>query len=208
MAAKSTATPTKPQKAARKRAPAKTPTSEAPQTTPAPWDYDFLELAPEVVAPEPEPPEVVAPEPQPAEQPPAARPFWSRFRLGWSRRKADVALEPALVFGNRRYGVEYIAVEDIPEDATTWHYGGQWVYLLERRDGVLQSVHLQMMVEAAKEDAIPPDRLYRALNWKEVEILFKIPEGLLEKLNLALTILLIGILLFFCFLVYSTITGP
>lgn len=81
-----------------------------------------------------------------------------------------------------------------------WHYGKQLVYLMKRVNNEL------LPVEIPAEIGEPPEKLYRALFWeKEADILFTLRSPLLEKLKLIGMYVLIGVLLFFIFLVFSSL---
>jgi hypothetical protein len=82
-----------------------------------------------------------------------------------------------------------------------WHYGKSLVHLVKKhKDGTLEAVELPAKMGE------PPEKLYRALFWdKEAEILFTLHSPLLEKLKLIGMYLLVGILLLFIFLVFTSL---
>ena len=102
-----------------------------------------------------------------------------------------------LVIGPRDFGLEYVS----EPEGKLWLYGDQWVYLMKRKeDGTLEPIELPPKI------GVLPEKLYRALNWdKEVNILFALRSSLLEKLNTFSMYLLIGILLFFIYLIFSSL---
>lgn len=94
-----------------------------------------------------------------------------------------------------------------------WRYGNLWVYLLLKKEKVIPPKNegdAPTTIESLTPIEIPeklgqlPDKLYRALFWKEGEILFSLRNTLLEKLNTFSTYVLIAILLFFVYLIYSS----
>lgn len=81
-----------------------------------------------------------------------------------------------------------------------WSYGKQQVYLMLRHNGTMKPIELP------KKIGVFPEKLYRALFWeRETDILFTLRNTLLEKLNTLLTVGLIGILLFFIYLIFSSL---
>jgi hypothetical protein len=103
----------------------------------------------------------------------------------------------ALVFDDEGFKLEHI---DEPE-GRLWRYGKQWVYaMLRKSDGSLKPFELPKKLDDL------PERLYRALYWdNETGILFMMKNTLMEKLSLFGTYILIGALLFFMYLIYSSI---
>jgi len=97
-----------------------------------------------------------------------------------------------------------------------WRFGNNIVYSLEltrTRGETENSNEIPIAIEAlqpfepsAKIDTLP-DKGYRALFWKEAEILFAISNTLLEKLGLIGMYVLIGILLFVAYLLVSSMGG-
>jgi len=94
-----------------------------------------------------------------------------------------------------------------------WRYGNLWVYLLLMKKEVIPPKNegdAPTTIESLTPIGIPqklgqlPDKLYRALFWKEGEILFSLRNTLLEKLNTFSMYILIAILLFFIYLIYSS----
>jgi len=94
-----------------------------------------------------------------------------------------------------------------------WRYGNLWVYLLLKKTEVIPpkvEEDAPITIESLTPIGIPqklgqlPDKLYRALFWKEGEILFSLRNTLLEKLNTFSMYILIAILLFFIYLIYSS----
>jgi hypothetical protein len=81
-----------------------------------------------------------------------------------------------------------------------WRYGRQLVYLMQRCNGTMTPVELPQKIGET------PEKLYRALFWeKEAEILFTLRNTMLEKLKLIGMYVLIGILLLFIFLIFSSL---
>lgn len=81
-----------------------------------------------------------------------------------------------------------------------WHYGKNLVYLMKRIDKILSPVDLPPKMGE------PPEKLYRALHWKkEAVILFTLQNPLLEKLKTIGIYVLIAVLLFFIFLIFSSL---
>jgi len=91
-----------------------------------------------------------------------------------------------------------------------WFIKGQPVYLAKHdKDGKL--VPYDPLQEWRKsdrmKDAKSPEALYDAINWREVDGVYRLPPSLIEKLNTGLIIGIFGILSFFTFLIYSSNTG-
>lgn len=94
------------------------------------------------------------------------------------------------------YGLEYIK----KPKGRLWRYGKLWVYAMRRHNSALEPVVLPEKL------GILPETLYRALSWeKESDILFTIRNTLAEKLTLFGIYILIGILLFFMYLIFSSL---
>jgi len=81
-----------------------------------------------------------------------------------------------------------------------WNYGKQWVYLMKKKDDKYEPVDISRSLGETT-----PDKLYSALFWTESDILFSLQNTLMEKLNTFSTYLLIGILLFFIYLMYNSL---
>ena len=118
----------------------------------------------------------------------------------WLPRRGPKAERPprpnALVIEpDKSFGLEYV---EEPK-GRRWLYGGQWVHLMVRRNDQLTALGLPMKLGTL------PEKLYRALFWKEAEILFSLQSTLLEKLHLVGIYVLIGILLFFIYLMYDSL---
>jgi len=120
--------------------------------------------------------------------------------------QAEIPMAWLMVFDKHEFEVEQIPETDVPRDTFMWQFEGKWVHLVERKNGELKPISLRDVLTA--KDNIPPSRLYRALRWKEAEIVFRIPDTLMEKLNVGLTVALLGILGFFIYLVFSSIANP
>ena len=95
-----------------------------------------------------------------------------------------------------------------------WRYGNLWVFLLQKKREVIEpkgdgdsptTLETLVPIEIPKKLGQLPDKLYRALFWKEGEILFSLRNTLLEKLNTFSVYILIGILLFFIYLMYNSL---
>jgi uncharacterized membrane protein len=81
-----------------------------------------------------------------------------------------------------------------------WRYGKQLVYLMQRNNGTMSSYELSPKMGET------PEKLYRALFWeKEAEILFTLRNTFLEKLKVIGMYVLIGILLLFIYLIFSSL---
>ena len=77
-------------------------------------------------------------------------------------------------------------------------YGDRPVYFMVRnKNGNLKPRN--------RPDAIdtPPEKLYRALNWPEVPLLFKIEASFMDKLQTGATVILVVVMIFFIFIVLS-----
>ena len=89
-----------------------------------------------------------------------------------------------------------------------WRFGKHVVYSLELvRNKGEPVVETLRPFGPANTIGILPDKGYRALFWKEAEILFTLENTLLDKLNLVGMYVLIAILLFFAYLLINSIGG-
>ena len=104
--------------------------------------------------------------------------------------------------------VEGRSLEDIDDSGDKkntlgrkFRYGRDLVYLLKKDgQGKLTPVELPPKMEET------PEKLYRALFWeKEATILFSLQNTLLEKLKLVGMYVLIGVMLLFMFLIFSSL---
>jgi len=101
-----------------------------------------------------------------------------------------------MVFDGEGFGLEYV---EEPK-GRSWRYGQLWVYLALREGETLKPFELPNKLNDL------PEKLYRALFWdRETEVLFTMRNSLMEKLSLVGTYILIGVLLFFMFLIYSSV---
>jgi hypothetical protein len=114
-----------------------------------------------------------------------------------SKEKDSNPLNTLVIDPEKGYGLEHV---DKPK-GRLWRYGKLRVYLMLRRNGddTLEPLELpQGLTEL-------PEKLYRGLFWdKETEILYSMRSPWLEKLNLLGTYILIIVLLFFMYLIYSS----
>lgn len=94
--------------------------------------------------------------------------------------------------GKSDYDLEYI---ENPPGLPEWYYEGQYVHWLKRHNGHIEIVKLPDEVDYM------PEKLYRALNWVEARPLFAIKPTFLEKAKVGLMFALVGLLLFFIFLI-------
>lgn len=90
-----------------------------------------------------------------------------------------------------------------------WLLKGKAVYLAKREGEELVPYDPLQEWRGAKRisQANSPEALYDAITWPEVKGVYRLGSSLLEKLNTGLLVVLIGILCFFIFLVYSSATG-
>lgn len=106
-------------------------------------------------------------------------------------------LNTLVIDPDKGYGLEYVK----EPKGRQWRYGKRWVYLMIQRNGdeSLEALELpQGLTEL-------PEKLYRGLFWeKETDILYTMRSPWLEKLNLLGTYILIFVLLFFMYLIYSS----
>jgi len=72
---------------------------------------------------------------------------------------------------------------------------------------VLQDGDDMKAIEPPEKPGDPPDKLYRAVNWPEAKQLFGMKPTLLEKLNVVASYGLIGLMCFFLFLSFASVTG-
>jgi len=106
------------------------------------------------------------------------------------------------------------AVEGITDEwgepvGRPWLLKGKTVYLAKHKgDELVPYDPLQEWREAKRMGkAHSPEALYDAITWPEIKGVYRLGSSLLEKLNTGLLVVLIGILCFFIFLIYSSATG-
>ena len=102
------------------------------------------------------------------------------------------------------FALEYVYVKESSKERETlgrmWRYGKNLVHLVVKNNGTMTPV------EPPPKMGETPEKLYRALMWeREAEILFMLRNTLLEKLKLIGMYALIGILLLFIFLIFSSL---
>ena len=90
-----------------------------------------------------------------------------------------------------------------------WFPKGKVVYLAKRKGDELVPYDPLQDWRMAKRisQAHSPEALYDAITWPEIKGVFRLGSNLLEKLNTGLLVVLIGILCFFIYLIYSSATG-
>lgn len=100
------------------------------------------------------------------------------------------------------YGLEYVK----EPKGHQWGYKGKSVFLMKRvyaggdPDGTLESVELPQKMGQS------PKKLFRALFWdKEAAVLFTLQNLLLEKFKVVGMYVLIGVLLFTIYLIFTSI---
>lgn len=95
---------------------------------------------------------------------------------------------------NKGWGFEYIE----EPSGKLRRCGDKAVYYMIRdKDGNLKPKTRPETIDTQ------PEKLYRALNWPEVPELFKLNPSLMDKLQTGATIALVGIMIFFIFLILS-----
>lgn len=92
------------------------------------------------------------------------------------------------------WGLEYI---EKPE-GNIRKYGDRSVYFMARD----KNGELKPRIRPDEIDT-PPEKLYRALNWPEVQLLFKLDTSLMDKLQTGATVALVVVMIVFVFIVLS-----
>jgi len=92
---------------------------------------------------------------------------------------------------------------------TPWFLKGKAVYVAKHSGETLVSHDPLQEWRAAKRisQAHSPEALYDVITWPEIKGVYRLGTNLLEKLNAGLLVVLIGILCFFIYLIYSSATG-
>jgi hypothetical protein len=112
-------------------------------------------------------------------------------------------------------------IEDLTEKhGDPWNYNGKWVYLVKRdKEGsyhiydpyIMTPEEIEENRETKKEkeiaEIILPDELARAALWPERQVLFSQVNTRLAKVRTGLMIALVGVLIFFIYLIFSSMTG-
>lgn len=110
------------------------------------------------------------------------------------RRERPKIPNALVVDVNKGWGFEYV---ENPSGKLR-RFGERVVYYMIRdKDSTLKP---RVRPEAIDTQ---PEKLYRALNWPEVQELFKLNPSLMDKLQTGATVALVGIMIFFIFLVLS-----
>jgi hypothetical protein len=107
----------------------------------------------------------------------------------------------ALIMSNDEVTGRRVTVDFYP--GKPWRYHGRIVYALAERGD-------KLMVFNPFEHAQPgysPEDLFDAIDWQVVKTVYQVSKRTLEKLNAGLMLALVGILVFFIFLLFSSITG-
>ena len=113
------------------------------------------------------------------------------------------------------FGMEYIA----QPKGKLWLYRDQWVYWLKSTTKVDETVNKENgegtgnafveyeEITPQKSIDYPPESLYEGLNWPEANILFALKPNFMEKVNMVLMVVFAGLLLFFGYLIISSLQG-
>ena len=134
------------------------------------------------------------------------------------KKRAKKQGQNALIIDRERgWYLDHVEPNQISQPSSRmWRFGKQYVYSLEiiREKSEPQNagdipVILETLRPFEPADTVGtlPDKGYRALFWKEAEILFTLENTLLDKLNLIGMYVLIGIMLFFIYLLISSLGG-
>lgn len=128
--------------------------------------------------------------------------LWEEVKVLWRRlMKQEPKEKPVLPNALVLDPVEGFGLENIKDPkGHLWLYGERRVHLLKRKGDKLEAVVLPDKMEAL------PEQLYRALSWdKETKVLFTVSSSLLDKFNTFGAYVLIGILLFFIFIIFGSL---
>jgi hypothetical protein len=113
------------------------------------------------------------------------------------------------------FGMEYV---EKPK-GKLWLYRDQWVYWLKSTTKIIETenketgeitgeAHVEYEeITPQKSIDYPPESLYEGLNWPEANILFALKANFMEKVNMVLMVVFAGILLFFGYLIISSLQG-
>ena len=94
-----------------------------------------------------------------------------------------------------------------------WLLNGNYVYCAKPKDGNQKELIpfdplAKWRAEREKRQTVhTPEDLYDAIEWREVAAVYKLGGNLMQKLNLGLMVALVGILCFFVYVIFSSITG-
>lgn len=114
---------------------------------------------------------------------------------------AGPATVDALILSRDEVTSRRVTVDIYP--GKPWRYHGRIVYVLAEQGGKLVVFN---PFEHAQSGYSPED-LFDAIDWQFVKTVYQVPKRTLEKLNTGLMLALVGILAFFIFLLFSSITG-
>lgn len=90
---------------------------------------------------------------------------------------------------------------------TVWRFRGENVYVARIDGDQLVEFNPLAHTTNGNRPKYTPEDLFDAIHWHEVKVIYHIAPSVLNKLNTGLIIALVGILLFFIFLLFSSITG-
>ncbi len=102
-----------------------------------------------------------------------------------------------------------ITVEGGEPVGRPWLLKGKTVYLAKHKGDELVPYDPLQEWRGDKRigKAHSPEALYDAITWREISGVYRLGSSLLEKLNAGLLVVLIGILCFFIYLIYSSTAG-
>lgn len=121
-------------------------------------------------------------------------------KKGKFSNKKRPLIEPVrcLVFEKGEFGVEELSIQPLPPVSNQRKYNDKWTYIIIRHKESLYAWPADI------QEGISPEELFRAVNWPELLLLFKMRQQLLEKIKVGLMVALVGILLLFIFLILSS----
>lgn len=88
-----------------------------------------------------------------------------------------------------------------------WGFRGKDVYVAKIHGDTLVEFNPLAHTTNGNRPKYTPEDLFDAINWRQVKVIYRIESSMLSKLNTGLMIALVGILCFFIFLLFSSITG-
>ncbi|MBA7636889.1 hypothetical protein ES703_44517 [subsurface metagenome] len=94
-----------------------------------------------------------------------------------------------------------------------WMLNGNYVYCAKPKgEGQKELIPFDPLAKwraerKSREMVNTPEDLYDSIEWPEVAAVYKLGGNLMQKINLGLMVMLVGILLFFVYVVFSSMTG-
>lgn len=88
-----------------------------------------------------------------------------------------------------------------------WRYRETTVYMAKQNGDKLESFDPTVEITRNNGLRLSPEELFDATDWSLAKVVYKLGEDKIAKINMGLLVALVGILCFFVFLIFSSVTG-